>query len=191
MSKKTNKTTAVVAAPKLNKHNAEGFADFLFSEKRGVISCVKLCQDSLQEGKDGNRHMHCAIGEAYATFVNPSLRSVLRKDSLIEEYVSEYLSSQAEGSTGAAIDALVDVANIKDKTPQGKQQLAKALFTCVQANDSRPPKKAVEWSGTYSSPVPPPPVDPSAEAMAQTVRYLERARKVADAWRTNVVPLLK
>ena len=185
MSKKnTNKVTATaVAVPKLNKRNAEGFADFIFSEQRGVISCVKLCQDTLQNSD----RVHCAIGEAYATFVNPSLKSVLSKDDLVNEYVSKYIPNTSDGSTGAAIDALVDVANVKDKTPEGKKQLAKALFTCVSVNDTRPKATSYPSPTNFAPPI----TDLSAEALAKTVKYLDRASKVAEAWRTNVVPLLK
>lgn len=170
MSKKQSKkvVATVVAAPAFNKKNAQAFGDFIFSNKHGVISCTKLCDGSLQAGKDGKRTMHCAVGEAFFTFVNPSLRRVLATN----EYDSVYNTDErtvvsSEGSTAAAIDALVGVANLKDKSENGKQALAAALDSCVSSNDNG---------------------DSNDD---DVLDYLQRARDVADTWNTQVVPLLK
>lgn len=168
MSKKQSKkvVATVVSTPTFNKKNAQAFADFIFSDKHGMITCTKLCRGELQDGKDGKRTMHCAVGEAYFTFVNPSLKQVLAKDNLAEEYESKYGVSSG-GSTAAAIDALVEVANLKNKSDKGKVMFAEALNECVSSNDDD------ELNND------------------EVLVYMERAREVAETWTNSVVPLLK
>jgi hypothetical protein len=165
-TKKTAKPVkATVVVPAFNKKNAIAFGEGIFSTKHGVISCVKLCDGQLQDGKDGKRTMHCAVGEAYATFVNPSLRTVLRKD---EPRGVEGKWSVSEGSTGAAIDALVEAANLKDNTNGSRYALGEALSNCMETNDNSDDGD----------------IDP-------VVQYIVRAKKVAETWNREVVPLLK
>lgn len=170
MSKKSSKNPvkATVVVPAFNKKNAQEFAESIFSTKGGLITCVKLCEGSLQEGKDGNRTMHCAIGEAYFTFVNPSLKLVLQKDRNKNDYRSKYGAS-TEGSTGAAIDALVDIASLKKNDDANRCALAKALNSCVYANDN----------GTLT------------DSGDDLLTFVERSRNVAQKWTAEVVPLLK
>ena len=89
------------------------------------MSYTRLCEGDLKDGK-----LHCVIGEAYHTFVDPSLKKVMRVSSDKE---SKYLADDQGGSTGAAIDALVDSAAIKKGV--SKERLATALKQCVRAND--------------------------------------------------------
>lgn len=170
MSKKSSKkpVKATVVVPAFDKKNAQAFADLIFSNKGGMISCVKLCDGDLQNGKDGKRTMHCAVGEAYYTFVNPSLKSVLQKDRNANEYQSKH-SVTVVGSTAAAIDALVEVAKLKNDTEQNRAKLAQALDNCVSSNDN----------GDIT--------DPDDELLT----YIERSRNVAKTWTAEVVPLLK
>lgn len=118
--RKTKSVKATVVVPAFNKKNAVAFGDGIFSTKHGVISCVKLCSAELQGDRDGNRTMHCAVGEAYATFVNPSLKNVNQKND----------------PTGSAIQALVERANLKDNSQRGRDAMEVALNTCVRTNDA-------------------------------------------------------
>lgn len=102
-----------------NAKNTLALADQIFSDRRGVLSVLKLCHGTLANGKDGGRTTHCAVGEAYFTFVNPNLGNVNR----------------AEDPTEAAIAALVEVAQLKKDTPGNRQKLNVALDSAVQAND--------------------------------------------------------
>jgi hypothetical protein len=166
--KKTSKAVkATVVVPAFNKKNAVAFGESIFSTKGGMITCVKLCDGSLQDGKDGSKTMHCAVGEAYATFVNPSLRSVLRKDDLSSGYDGKY--SGSDGSTGAAIDALVETAKLKKNDDASRRALGAALEECVNTNDD-----------TDHSDYP-----------VEVAQYISRAQQVARTWNEKVVPLLK
>src|SRR5579863_443258 len=111
-TKKLNKKTstsvrATVVVPPLNKKNAEKFGDQLYSEKGGVIQCVALCDGTLQNGKVGGRTTHCAVGEVFHVFVNPSLSRVLSK----------------EDATEAAIEAIAAVAKLKDDSETGREKM--------------------------------------------------------------------
>lgn len=108
--------------PTLTKSAAKKFADFLFYESDSEVRFTKLCDGKLKEGK-----LHCALGEAYHHFVNPSLKHVLNKD--IDSKYNEDFS----GATGAAIDALVEAAARKPGV--SKEDLAHALGECVSSND--------------------------------------------------------
>lgn len=120
LNKKTSKSVrATVVVPPLNKKNAALFGDQLYSDKGGVIQCVALCDGSLQNGKVGGRTTHCAVGEVYHVFVNPSLSRVLNK----------------EDNTNAAIQAIADVAKRKDASEEGREKLVAALEELVETND--------------------------------------------------------
>jgi hypothetical protein len=165
-TKKTKKTIkSTVAMPAFNKKNAQAFGNSIFSDKGGVITCVKLCDGELY-GKEGKHTLHCAVGEAYATFVNHSLKSVLQKDDEEDCYISKYNAMiNSAGSTAAAIDALVEVAKLKNDNIIGRSDLASALDSCMLSND-----------GADGN---------------DTVAYIERACNVAKTWNEEVVPLLK
>lgn len=159
----------VVEAPtlELNKKNAQDFGRLLFSDEAGVVSFLKLCDSSLQRGKSGGRSLHCAVGEAYLTFAGQSLKPIIQLDRRKEPYDSKY-SIDSEGSTAAAIDALVEVAVLKSNKPELRQKLAEALDDCMAANDDGEGDSAL---------------DPSV--------YTRRAKQVAKTWNKEVVPLLK
>lgn len=108
----------------LTKNSAKEFSKYLYHKSGNQVSYTSLCEGDLKEGK-----LHCVIGEAYHTFVNTSLRGVMR---VSDDRVSEF--DTTDGPTGAAIDALVEVANINKNSSKGK--LAFALKKCVHANDS-------------------------------------------------------
>jgi len=151
-----------------NKKNAIWFADQIYSENKNEIQFTKLCCEAL-EAKE-SRKLHCAVGEAYAVFVKPSLREILKHDKPSPKLLSKYVSkwgADSDGSTGAAIDALVEKAELKNNTDDGRNNLAAALSACVGANDR-------DYFEDNSM-----------------VEYLIRAKKVADTWRDEVLPLLK
>lgn len=131
-----------------NKKNTLALADQIFSDRGGVLSVLKLCHGTLANGKDGGRTTHCAVGEAYFNFVNPNLGNVNR----------------AEDPTEAAINALVDVAQLKKGASTTK--LSNALNEAVGANDD-------------------------AEEGDDLASFVERSKHVADVFRKKVAPLLK
>jgi hypothetical protein len=103
-----------------NKKNTLALADRIYSEKGGVITALKLCHGTLANGKEGGRTTHCAVGEAYFTFVNPNLGNVNR----------------AEDPTNAAVEALMKVAQLKKDTDGNREKLRVALDEAVNENDS-------------------------------------------------------
>lgn len=159
-----------------NKANAKMFADNIFLDKGGRVSFLKLCDGELSNGKDGGRTLHCALGEAYFTFVNPNVhkfvKSIEKKfgsnpEDVIdgkEHFIPKY---KANGTnhipTRAAVDALVDVAHLRNKN--SKNALAQALLDTMSENDDT--------------------------CGIDTQAALERAEGVARVWRDYVVPLLK
>jgi len=150
-AKKVAKQT--VAMPKVipfTKKNTEALADLIFSDKMGQISCLKLCDGLLSNGKDGGRTLHCAVGEAYFTFVSKDMKKVLKEDD----------------STDAAIDALIAVAQLKNKN--GQESLRRALKSAVESND-----------------------DSSSNCMTDLGDFVTRSKEVADTFRKQVAPLLK
>jgi hypothetical protein len=154
--KQSNKTsakkTSTSGAVPFNKKNAQAFADMLYSDKGGVITCLKLCDNSLQIGKDGGRTIPCAVGEAYHVFINSSLKNVLNKVD----------------ATKFAIDALVDRALLKKNTEDNRERLRDALDDIVNTNDGS-----------------------STNCKTDGAEYAARSQQVAEAWRHEVLPLLK
>lgn len=157
-----------------NKKNTEALADLIFTDKGGVVSMMKLCEGNLSNGKDGGRTLHCAVGEAYFQFVSKDykdMRKILNvkgeKDQWggRNDYESKYLSSTNDGPTGAAIDALVDVAHLKNPTEANKRKLAEALDDAMNEND-----------------------DVCGVSIGE---YAERSKQVATVLRKKVAPLLK
>ena len=172
---------AVVKLPAFNKANAKLFADNIYSDKGGRVTFLKLCDGDLSNGKDGGRTLHCALGEAYFTFVNPLVAKFVKD---IEKKFGDYLFSDLEDAlandkeyfepkykatgtnhtpTRAVADALVDVAQLK--SPKSKDKLAQALLDTMSEND--------DTCG----------IDVEAA--------LQRAEDVARVWREKVIPLLK
>lgn len=179
--KVTKRAGAVVKLPAFNKENAKLFADNIYSDKFGRVTFLKLCDGNLSNGKDGGRTLHCALGEAYFTFVDPLVAKFVKD---IEKKFGEYLFSDPEDArangkeyfvskyeatgtshipTRAVADALVDVAQLKN--PKAKDKLAQALLDTMSEND--------DTCG----------IDVEAA--------LHRSEDVARVWRENVVPLLK
>jgi hypothetical protein len=155
--KSTQKNTIV-----FNKKNTLALADSIYSDKAGVVTLLKLCEGTLKNGKDGGRTTHCAVGEAYFTFVNPDMSKVVKKKT----YVSKYDATiTADGATAAVIDALVEVAVLKKDTEDNRKKLAEALDSAVDENDDA-------YGSDISS-------------------FAERAERVATAFREQVAPLLK
>lgn len=115
--KKTIKTKMTV--PPLNKKNAQKFGDGLYSVKDGVIQCLVMCNVELRNGKVGGRTTHCAVGEVYHTFVNPSLSGLLKRMD----------------PTASAIEAIARIAKLKDDSAEGRIDLKNALNTLVDIND--------------------------------------------------------
>lgn len=148
-----------------NKKNAAWFADQIYSENKDEVQFAKLCCGILEDKK--SRKLHCAIGEAYAIFVKPSLREILKHDKT-GSYQGKWSSDG--NSTGAAIDALVEKAELKNNTDEGRYDLASALSDCVGSND--------DDSNYYGD----------GPLVAE---YIIRAKQVADTWRQEVLPLLK
>lgn len=135
----------------LNKKNVEAFANSLYNEKDNVVSFKKLCVDRLKQPRQS---LHCAIGEAYLTFVNSNMSSLIKSNN---DYNSKF--NMCDGRTGRAIDALVKISVLKDTSFEGQKKLASVFDRIVLYND--------------------------------TTNEMERAKKVSDAFKTLVAPLLK
>jgi hypothetical protein len=117
----------------LNKKNAVKFGDQLYSNKGGIIQCIALCDGTLQNGKVGGRTTHCAVGEVFHVFVNPSLSRVLNK----------------EDATDSAIQAIANVAKRRDSSEEGLEILVDALHELVEANDSDGVQRDLRDAATY------------------------------------------
>jgi hypothetical protein len=102
--------------PVFNKKNTLALADLIYSDKKGAVSFLKLCNGILSNGVDGGRTTHCAVGEVYYTFVNHNMGNVNRVDA-----------------TEHAIDALLKVAKLKTKSNYSK--LKYRLDYLVNLND--------------------------------------------------------
>lgn len=133
-----------------NKKNTLALADRIYSEKGGVITALKLCHGTLANGKEGGRTTHCAVGEAYFTFVNPNLGNVNR----------------AEDPTNSAVEALMNVAQLKKDTDGNREKLRAALDEAVSENDS-------------------------GDENEGAAEYAARSARVAECFRKEVAPLLK
>jgi hypothetical protein len=190
VKKVTKKTTAqaakVVKVLPFNKANAKLFADNIFSDNFGRVSFLKLCDGNLSNGRDGGRTLHCALGEAYFTFVNPNVAKFVNavEKKFGESIDDNPVSFNEEGKrwnpkypaagtptthipTLAVADALVDVAHLRSKDPNAKNELARALLDTMESNDE------------------------SSSCGLDIADNAQRAKDVAETWRTKVVPLLK
>lgn len=190
--KVAKKLTEVVQLLSFNKANAKAFADNIYSDRYGRVSFLKLCNGDLSNGKDGGRTLHCALGEAYFTFVDPFVakfvNGLIKKfgDDLddnhasfededgdgptVDRFTSKYSDDTSSMTTShiptlAVVDALVDVAQLRNQKLETKKKLAVALLKTMRVNDD-----------TCST-------DVSDD--------LERSKKVAEVWRDEVLPLLK
>lgn len=163
MATKNKKSTSKSKTIAFNKKNTLALADAIYSDKGGVVSLLKLCGGSLQNGKDGGRTTHCAVGEAYFTFVSRDMSKVVK----VKEYESKYAGVNSEASTAKVIDALVDRAQLKKATEANKEKLARALDNAVNEND-----------------------DSEHDDKSLAV-YAERSQRVAEAFRKEIAPLLK
>jgi hypothetical protein len=171
-SKKNVKKSTQVSKPlPFNKANATAFGQAIYSEEGNSITFTRLCDGSLED-KNGNKSVHCAVGEAYFQFVNRNLKPVLAlsADYAGPQYFSKYdaTSPADDSATLAAIDALVDTASLKTNTRASKKRLATALSLCVMSNDN-------DEGGTEDD----------------LTAYLDRARDVQQTWKRRVLPLLK
>jgi len=100
-----------------NHKNVLKFADRIFSDKNGIVSFVKLCDDRLFT-KTNSPQLHCAVGEAYYHFVSNKLTRLSRDPF----------------PTDKAITSLVKAAVLKEGT--NADQLARALREAMDTNDS-------------------------------------------------------
>lgn len=178
MAAKKKKSVKVVKMLTFNKANAKLFADNIYSDNHGRVTFLKLCNGELSNGKDGGRTLHCALGEAYFTFVDPHVAKYvngitknfgteLHAEHDKKTYNPKYSNtgSNSHIPTLAVVDALVDAAQLRSKSPEAKKRLAQALFNTMEKND--------DACG----------VDIADE--------LQRSQDVADMWRDAVIPLLK
>lgn len=102
-----------------NKANTLELADQIFSDKNGQINMLKLCRGTLVNGKEGERTLHCAVGEAYFRFVSQNMADLGQPNG--------------SGATRNAINNLVSKALLKD--PKDKIRLIDALNRAVSQND--------------------------------------------------------
>lgn len=103
--------------PEFNKKNTLALADLIFSDKKGTISFLKLCSETLSNGVDGGRTTHCAVGEVYYAFVNHNMTNVNRADN----------------PTANAIEQLLKIAKLKKVSD--KYKLKSKLDYLVNVND--------------------------------------------------------
>lgn len=127
---KKHKQTANLA---FNKKNTLAFADLIYTDKGGIVTLLKLCHGTLANGKDGGRQLHCAVGEAYHTFIGPNIKQTIK--NVDDDHASAFSSVAAEGATAFVIDKLVGVAQLKK--PADTEKLAKALSHAVEQNDDQ------------------------------------------------------
>jgi hypothetical protein len=174
------KPAKAMKMPAFNKANAKLFADNIFSDKQGRVSFLKLCDGNLSNGKDGGRTLHCALGEAYFTFVDSNVAKFVKDiekkfgestDDYLEEeerFNSKYsipISGINHIPTLAVVDTLVDVAQLKSNSIKAKKNLAQALLNIMESNDD--------------------------SCGADLADNLQRSKDVADMWLEQVIPLLK
>ena len=107
-------------AIKFNKKNAIEFANYIYTENKHGVSFAKLCKGELAQ-KTGGKSVHCAIGAAYAWFVNTKMPKG-------DEYHSKH-GVTPENQNARAIDALVKVANLKYE--DAAEDFAAALAECM------------------------------------------------------------
>lgn len=99
-----------------NKKNALAFANRIFSEnKNGTVTLTKLCTGNLIDPDDAQ--VHCAIGEAYYTFVNTRPAAHLKK-----------------ADTEDILHKIVDKAVLKNKDDDAV--LYSRLAQLVETNDA-------------------------------------------------------
>lgn len=165
VAKKAVVKKALPATLPFTKKNVLAFADMIFSDKGGEIRALRLCDGNLLQ-TNGTKRVHCAVGEAFHTFVSPDLKKLkaLLKDDGGPDF---------ESPTDAVIDQLVKVAKLSN--PKNASALVSALDRAVSTNDGTTVPVTSD-SGTC-------PVD--------TLEYVVRAKEVADVFRHKVAPLLK
>jgi len=194
VKKTASKPAEVVQPLSFNRANAKAFAENIYSDRYGRVSFLKLCNGDLSNGKDGGRTLHCALGEAYFTFVDTSVakfvNGLIKKfgedmddnhaafeeeadggdKPTVDRFTSKYSDDTPGDTTShiptlAVVDALVDVAQLRNQKLETKKKLAAALLHTMSVNDD-----------TCST-------DVSDD--------LERSKSVAEVWREEVLPLLK
>lgn len=144
-----------------DKKNTIALADFIHSEKDGKVSFLRLCDGSLVD-TSGKKPTHCAVGEAYFSFINNNVQKSMSEIS--DDYKSKY-NIDIDGTTAAVIDQLIDKAVMKNS--RKKQELAEALVKAVEENDDG------EYCGSNNE------------------EDLARSERVARVFREKVAPLLK
>ena len=143
MAKEANKPVRKAAMPALTKSNLLKLADEIYKDNGNQVTYTKLCGGNLCE-VSGKKVMHCAIGEAYHTFVSSDHKDMVALNKL-EYYRSPNLSYYEEPSMNSrdttvddpgtikAADELVEKANLK--TPFQKKKLMLAFLSVVAEND--------------------------------------------------------
>lgn len=145
---KEKKPFRKVAMPALTKSNMLKLADRIYSDNGNQVTYTKLCDGDLCK-TSGKKVMHCAIGEAYHTFVSSDHNDMVELNELQfyrsphltydeDEYEGDMDMTSVETSIGdpgtvKAIDELVKKANLKK--PAQQKKLALALFRAVEIND--------------------------------------------------------
>jgi hypothetical protein len=165
MATKNKKTSKKSKTLIFNKKNTLALADAIYTDKGGIVSFLKLCGGDLKNGKDGGRTTHCAVGEAYFTFVSHDMSKIFKVKN--HEYESKYDGVESEAATAKVIDALVNRAQLKKPTEANKEKLAWALDNAVSENDG---------------------LDHNDKSLST---YAERSQRVAEVFRKEVAPLLK
>ena len=187
-AKKATKKVVKFKPLSFNKANAKLFADNIFSDMGGRVTFLKLCEGDLSNGKDDGRTLHCALGEAYFTFVDANVAGFVKniqkkfgeevsytyddekgtsaaQEGCYQPKYSDEDSSCTHTGTLAVVDALVEVAELKNSKPETKKKLAEALLDTMQSNDNA--------------------------CGVDVEEAMNRSKDVADMWRDSVLPLLK
>lgn len=149
MAKEAKKPVRKAAMPALTKSNLLKLADEIYKDNGSQVTYTKLCGGNLCE-VSGKKVMHCAIGEAYHTFVSSDHKDMVALNNL-EFYRSPNLSywddceddeepsmnsrdtTVDDPGTIKAADELVEKANLK--TPFQKKRLMLAFLSVVAEND--------------------------------------------------------
>ena len=141
MTTKAKKKVKKIALKKtsrvsFNKKNAIEFGKQLYNESNKQITYMKLACEILEDNE-----LHCAIGEAYCYFVNPKLNDVFKiADKIIwgknnEPYNNPYQISCGDPATVIALNKLVEIAQLKNKSLTF--ELATALEKVIHINDDK------------------------------------------------------
>lgn len=103
-----------------DKKGVLALADFIYTERPDRVSFAKLCDGTLKMS-NGSTKLHCAIGEAYNTFVSSDMRSL-------------YDADHDEGDAfDKAVKKLMSVAKLRDKG--NAPALERALRHMSEIND--------------------------------------------------------